>query len=283
MRKALIYFKDYGILEEKKVEERTADQDSIVFDETILKMKDILWKTYEAKQSSIGSKKPSEALLEMKKDFLMQFMTLKKLNRLDKLRSKSGREATTEVKANVDNFHLQLQNLLYEVLHLQKEVDKCIQYKSLDESIELVSLNEFYGNAPTEISVPSETRTNSHKQRLARLEYEKRQREGQRQQIRKLELEEQALESHIAKKRHSLDSLKPQLTTILTATEPVQKFLNMPINRERDQLELAKYLPPPLFVVFSETRAYAQACGKYLILHTVLIKINCPGYNIHMY
>ena len=37
----------------------------------------------------------------------------------------------------------------------------------------------------------------------------------------------------------------------------------MPFNEKRDQLELAKYLPAPLFTLFSETRAYSQACGKY--------------------
>ena len=37
----------------------------------------------------------------------------------------------------------------------------------------------------------------------------------------------------------------------------------MPFNHEKDQLELAKYLPAPLFTLFSETRAYSQACGKF--------------------
>ena len=56
--------------------------------------------------------------------------------------------STGEAKGKVDNFHLQLQNLLYEVLHLQKEVTKCLQYKSADEDMDLVSLEEFYKNAP---------------------------------------------------------------------------------------------------------------------------------------
>jgi hypothetical protein len=35
---------------------------------------------------------------------------------------------------------------------------------------------------------------------------------------------------------------------------------------ERDQLELAKYLPHPLFVIFSETRAYAKVYGEFFNL-----------------
>ena len=36
----------------------------------------------------------------------------------------------------MDSFNLQLQNLLYEVLHLKKEVTKCINFK--------VSLSKYY-------------------------------------------------------------------------------------------------------------------------------------------
>ena len=49
--------------------------------------------------------------------------------RLDKLRTKHCRDSTIEAKAKVDSLGLQLQNLRYEVLHLQKEVNKCTNYK----------------------------------------------------------------------------------------------------------------------------------------------------------
>ena len=29
----------------------------------------------------------------------------------------------------IDKFHLQLQNLLYEVMHLEKEITKCLEFK----------------------------------------------------------------------------------------------------------------------------------------------------------
>ena len=106
-------------------------------------MKQILGKVLEIKQSS-NSRKSSEPLNELKTDFLMHLMTLKKLNRLDKLRTKQSRDQTVEAKAKVDSCHLQLQNLLYEVLHLQKEVTKCLQYKSADEDMDLAPLEEFY-------------------------------------------------------------------------------------------------------------------------------------------
>jgi len=250
---------NYGLLEEKQAKERSPSQDSKNFEDTCNKMKDILSKVHEVKQSG---RKSSDVLSELKTDFLMQFMTLKKLNRLDKLRTKHSRDSTIEAKAMVDSLGLQLQNLHYEVLHLQKEVNKCTNYKSLDQSIDLVPENEFYENAPEEISCQEKTQTDEHLKRLARLEYEKLQREEQSQELKKIEGERDSLESHIDKKRENLSNLNPQLATILSATEPVQAFLNMPFNHEKDQLELAKYLPAPLFTLFSETRAYSQACDS---------------------
>lgn len=37
--------------------------------------------------------------------------------------------AVFQAKQKVDAYHLQLQNLLYEVMHLQKEITKCLEFK----------------------------------------------------------------------------------------------------------------------------------------------------------
>merc|ERR1719273_1215123 len=126
----------------------------------------------------------------------------------------------------------------------------------------LVSLEEFYTNAPSDIADKDKIQNNEHLQRLARLEYEKLQREEQSDDLNTLKHEKEALQSHISKKQENLSNLKPQLSTILQATEPVQKLLDMPLNEERDQMDKAKYLPRPLFVLFSETRAYGKACDS---------------------
>ena len=44
-------------------------------------------------------------------------------------RLKKNRDSTNQAKQSMDSFNLQLQNLLYEVLHLKKEVTKCINFK----------------------------------------------------------------------------------------------------------------------------------------------------------
>ena len=95
---------------------------------------------------------------------------------------------------------------------------------------------------------------------MARLQYENVQRREQFEECSTLEAQKQALESHIRKKSENLANLKPQLKTILNSAVPVQKFLQMPLIEENDQLELAKYLPRPLFILYNEVRAYGQAC-----------------------
>ena len=50
-------------------------------------------------------------------------------NKVVNIRIKKSRDATNQSKQNVDSFNLQLQNLLYEVLHLKKEVTKCVHFK----------------------------------------------------------------------------------------------------------------------------------------------------------
>lgn len=81
-------------------------------------------------------------------------VTLKKLNRLEKIRTKAGRDTLHKEKQKLDSMHLLLQNLLYEANHLDKEVTKCLQFKSKDEEIDLVSVENFYKCAPEDVSRP---------------------------------------------------------------------------------------------------------------------------------
>lgn len=82
----------------------------------------------------------------------MLFLILKKLNRMEKYRTKAGRDLLHKEKQNVDSAQLQLQNLFYESDHLNKEVTKCLQFKSKDEEIELISVEEFFKNAPKSLT-----------------------------------------------------------------------------------------------------------------------------------
>lgn len=56
-------------------------------------------------------------------------MTLKTLNRIEKIRYKNSREFVSKVRQQVDVLQFQLQNLMCEIQHLKKEVDKCLMFK----------------------------------------------------------------------------------------------------------------------------------------------------------
>merc|ERR1712223_1791855 len=186
--------------------------------------------------------KVQQHLTELRTNFSLMFLTLKKLNRLDKIRTKKIRDNTNTSKQRVDAFHLQLQNLKYEVMHLQKEVAKCLQFRSRDQDMDLVTIEEFYEKAPTEVSKKEKTEKNEHEQRLARLEYENLQRKQMSDEYNRLEKEKMQFEEQIQQRKTKLANLKPQLAAILEKSKPVQDYLEMPLNDERDQLNLAKYL-----------------------------------------
>lgn len=50
------------------------------------------------------------------------------------------------------------------------------------------------------------------------------------------------------------------------ASVPVQEYLSMPFERMQKQAEVARHLPPPLYVLLVQASAYGQACGKTLPL-----------------
>lgn len=91
---------------------------------------------------------------------------------MDKVRLRSGRDILHNERQTVDSNRLQLQNLIYEAEHLRKEVQRCFQFKSQDEEIDLIPEKEFYEQAPENISRLDKTANDEHARRLARLAWE---------------------------------------------------------------------------------------------------------------
>ena len=134
--------------EENEAESRSGEDDLRIFKETCSGIQNLMREILEWKllQETKGTVK--KQIEEKKIATLLLFVILKKLNRLDNLKLKKARDTTNYAKQRVDTFHLQFENLLYEVFHLRKEVGKCHEFKSKDEDIELVLVEEFYKEAP---------------------------------------------------------------------------------------------------------------------------------------
>uniref|UniRef100_A0A8C6XF34 THO complex subunit 5 n=1 Tax=Naja naja TaxID=35670 RepID=A0A8C6XF34_NAJNA len=153
---------------------------------------------------------------------------------------------------------------LYEVMHLQKEITKCLEFKSKHEEIELVSVEEFYKEAPPEISKSDFTLSDPHEQTLSRLDWELEQRKRLAEKYEESLANKEKILKEIEVKKEYLSNLQPRLNSIMQASLPVQEYFAMPFDQVHKQYEIARHLPPPLYVLFVQASAYGQACDKKL-------------------
>ncbi|XP_069688990.1 THO complex subunit 5 homolog isoform X2 [Periplaneta americana] len=218
----------------------------------------------KAQNSGVNNEEITAEISEKRIQASLLFVVLKKLNRLEKFRTKTSRDTLNREKQQVDSYHLQLQNLLYEILHLKKEVTKCLQFKSKDEEIDLVPVEDFFKEAPESLSRPEVTRTDSHQLKLARLEWELEQRKQLAVMCQKLQAAKETVAKEIQSKRERLDNLTPRLKNILEVTKPLQDYLGLPLDKIRRQHQAAYHLPKPLYVLYVQADAYREACDPLL-------------------
>ncbi|XP_040272615.1 THO complex subunit 5 homolog isoform X2 [Bufo bufo] len=250
--------------EESEVDLRDPKKDYELYKETCEDLQRLMAEIQDLKSKE--SKDASAEIEERRIQSCVHFMTLKKLNRLAHIRLKKSRDQTHEAKQKVDAYHLQLQNLLYEVMHLQKEITKCLEFKSKHEEIELVSVEEFYREGPPEICKPEITSNDPHQQTLARLDWELEQRKRLAEKYKESLASKEKILKEIDIKKEYLNSLQPQLQSIMQASLPVQEYLSMPFDCMHKQYETARHLPAPLYVLFVQAGAYSQACDKKLVV-----------------
>ncbi|KAH9525751.1 THO complex subunit 5, partial [Bulinus truncatus] len=197
-------------------------------------------------------------------DATIHFIHMKKLNRMAHFRCRKVRETTNEAKHKIDQCHLQLQNLLYEAMHLEKEIMKCMEFKSKDEEIELISVEEFYKDAPASITNAEVTKNDPHLQMLGRLEWELELRKKLAAKLAATKKNKEQLSQEIQSKQDYLETLQPKLSAILQATRPVQDYLSMPYNAIQEEHLMAQHLPQALYVLYMQTSAFKDACDNCL-------------------
>ncbi|CAH2096107.1 unnamed protein product [Euphydryas editha] len=245
--------------EETEAQLRSAEKDAVLFKKICQDVRQLFADIADLKLK--GTEEAKERITAKRIEASLHLVALKKLNRLEKVRTRAGRDALHKEKQRVDSTHLLLQNLLYEADHLNKEVTKCLQFKSKDEEIELIPLEDFYKDAPTEISRPEITKTNEHQLQLARLEWELRQRRELAGACNELVASKERVAAAIAAARSRLDALSPHLRDVLKATKPLQECLALRLDEKRDETRAATLLPPPLFLLYANASAYSDALG----------------------
>ncbi|KAL3272522.1 hypothetical protein HHI36_013998 [Cryptolaemus montrouzieri] len=247
--------------EEKEALSRSAEDDAELYMEICQNIKDLLTEIFHLKSQKGTDVK--EAVTQKCREACVKIAILKKLNRMEKVRLVNAKETLSVEKQKVDSINLQYQNLLYEANHLISEFNKCFQFKSKDEDIELISVEEFMKEAPQSVTakfkdMSEDDETKKHELRLARLEYELEQRKNLAKLCKTLEEEKKKIALDIVEHKKKLDGLAPRLNAVLEVTKPLQEHLNLPIDKLRAEHKLAYLLPEPLYLFYVNIDGYRE-------------------------
>lgn len=246
--------------EEEEALKRPAAKDAALYLETCEKFKKNLAEIIDLKAQ--GVEQSAQQLTEKKIAGSLLLTLLKKLNRLDKVRVRHGRDELHKEKLSVDSNKLQLQNLLYEANHLHREVKQCLLFKSQDEEIDLVEEEQFFAEAPETISQPGKTKSDDHNRRLARLEWELHQRKELAVLCRDLQQAKETVGQEIDTTANRIEALMPSVNKLLEATRPLQDALGLQIEKKWAIDQKAILLPRPLYVAYVNISAYAEYCEE---------------------
>ncbi|KAH9482677.1 THO complex subunit 5-like protein [Psilocybe cubensis] len=147
---------------------------------------------------------------------------LKSLYRAANTATRCRKEETAEARQEMDQSHLNLQNLLYEKRHLEREIEKCRQFASIYQDIPLYTLEEYNLLAP-EQSRTEEILADEHQLMLNRLTFELAER--QRLDLKKKELMQQKEEllKESKAKSTTMDSVKAHIETLMKTATEIQK------------------------------------------------------------
>jgi len=243
--KKIDIYQEVSNMELTESKERDRNEDIAIFKEALADVRKKLDHVYKIRLSG-KSEAEQDQLDQIRMECGLLFVKMKKLNRLEKLRLRTARENTNAAKQKVDQFNLQLQNLRYEVLHLKKEVNRCINFWSADEDVNLIPVNDFYAEAPKDISKPEVTKDDPHQLKLARLVWELKTRKKLHAKANEVEEARNKEEAVVNLKDDKVKELGKHLKNMLKMTKPVQESLNLPLDEERKRGRLQTLLAAPL-------------------------------------
>ncbi|KAI0045290.1 hypothetical protein FA95DRAFT_1521558 [Auriscalpium vulgare] len=167
------------------------------------------------------------------------FARLKALNRAANAAARAHKHATADARQDMDQTHLGLQNLLYEKRHLEREIDKCRQFASIYQDIQMYTVEQFMELAPPEART-DDALSNPHQLMLNRLSFELVERQRLDRRVKELTQEKEELLKETKTKTATMESVKTQIDVLMkTAAE---------ISKKVDEL-----IPPAPAAALSET------------------------------
>jgi len=264
--KKIDIYQEVSKMELNESKERERNEDLTMFKDSLAEIRKKLDYVYKIRVSG-NTDSEQERLDQIRMECGLLFIKMKKLNRLEKLRLRTARENTAAAKQKVDQFNLQLQNLRYEVLHLKKEVNRCINFWSADEDVNLIPVNDFYAEAPKDVSKPDVTKDDPHQLKLARLVWELKTRKKLDAKANEVEEARNKEEAVVNLKDDKIKELGKHLKNMLKMTKPVQESLNLPLDEERTRGRLQTLLAAPLQHLATCAQSYINIdslCSWYI-------------------
>lgn len=225
---------DEGI---QPIEQPAANLDKIdaIADQLMLLASNLLESKLSRASSSrtITQKDPEETILddlESDQDLILLaaplFARLKSINRSSSSMLSSFKSQTQKVRNQVDQIHLDLQNLIYERRHLEKEIKKCQEFESEYQNISIHSLEEYFERNPDD-KRDGMDEIDPHELMIKRLKFELSERKRFEAEKKELLQKKLKLSKENDEKKSKLDELEKQLDRfVVTAKEIQSKMAN---------------------------------------------------------
>lgn len=154
-------------------------------------------------------------------------------------------------RTDVDNGHVALQALHYELASVKEEIQRCRQFRSRH----------------TELGLPLKADA-SHDDVLAALHAELRRRRALQQELAAVQAERQSLAQAVAADSALIAALPERLRAVEEAASSLHTFFSLPDVRASSRLydAAAERLPVPLYVLFSNAASYRDALDPSITL-----------------
>ncbi|TPX49482.1 hypothetical protein SeMB42_g02596 [Synchytrium endobioticum] len=182
-------------------------------------------------------------------------LDLEQINREAHLQTRHTKHNTTNVRQNLNAVLLQLQNLQYQQLYLQREIAECEDLETVYQDISLISDDEFQASAPPEFS-NAET---PHDHMINRFKHEIFLRKKLLSEEKALVATKEQMRKQNLKKKEDLARLDDDVSAIIKASKLLQMKLGTVITETREKYDKSVLLSKPLFALFNHVIGYATA------------------------
>ncbi|KAI0269155.1 Fms-interacting protein-domain-containing protein [Gloeopeniophorella convolvens] len=150
------------------------------------------------------------------------FARLKALNRDANAAARAHKQVTADARQDMDQTHLRLQNLLYEKRHLEREIEKCRQFASVYQDIEMYPLEQFVELSPSEAHAEG-VLSDDHQLMLNRLGFELVERQRLSRKVKELTQEKEELLKTSKAQATTSENVKVQIEILLKTASEVGK------------------------------------------------------------